>query len=249
MTTNDVAIWCCQTHGYTDAALNALALMLSPEERARATRFVRPDDRRDFIATHALLRHALSRHDGSVSPQAWCLADGATGKPELSSAHESSLTFNLSHTAGFAVCAIGHHRQVGIDVERIREMEDAPAIARRFFSPDEADAIDRLHGRDRMARFFELWTLKEAYVKGLGRGLTVPLDSFAFSFHDTGLGFDTTADTSAWRFWLFEPARHARVALCAQTAGDEEPLRIVFGDTHAALKLLRHTHGQTVGDG
>lgn len=243
MATNEVAIWCCQTHGCGDAELNTLAQTLSPEECARATRFVRPDDRRDFIAAHALLRHALSRHDGANSPDAWCLTNGPTGKPGLANAHDTGWTFNLSHTAGFAVCAIGSHRQVGIDVERIREMEDAPAIARRFFSPDEVTVIDGLHGPDRLERFFELWTLKEAYVKGLGRGLTVPLDSFAFGFRQTGLTFDTTADTAAWRFWLFEPARLARVALCVQAATNEEPLRIVFGDTHEPLRLLCQTGG------
>lgn len=241
MTTNDAALWCCQTHGCNDDVLNTLALRLSPEECARATRFVRPDDRRDFIVAHALLRHALSRHDGATSPDSWHFINGQTGKPELSGAHESSLTFNLSHTAGFAVCAIGRHRPVGIDVERIREMEDASAIARRFFSPQEVAAIDRLQGPDRLERFFEVWTLKEAYVKGLGRGLTVPLDSFAFGFRDGRLQFDTRVDTARWRFWLFEPAHQVRVALSVQGADAEEPVRIVFGDTHEPLRLLSQT--------
>lgn len=237
---NDVAIWCCQTHDCGDAVLNTLAQALSPDECARASRFVRPEDRRDFIAAHALLRHALSRHDGATAPDDWRMVSGPTGKPELASTHESSLTFNLSHTVGFAVCAVAHRRHVGIDVERIRDMDDASAIARRFFSPDEVTAIDGLRGPDRLERFFELWTLKEAYVKGLGRGLTLPLDSFAFGVHDTGLRFHTTADAGTWRFWLLEPAPHARLALCVQAA-DDEPVRIVFGDTHEPLRLLGQT--------
>lgn len=241
LATHDTAIWCCQTHDYDDAALNTLAQTLSPQECARAARFVRPDDRRDFIAAHALLRHALSRHDGATSPDSWHFINGPTGKPELSGAHEPSLTFNLSHTAGFAVCAVGRHRAVGIDVERIREMEDASAIAGRFFSPEEVAAIDELYGPDRLERFFEVWTLKEAYVKGLGRGLTVPLDAFAFGFRDGRLQFDTRVDTATWRFWLFEPARNVRVALSVQAADAKEPLQIVFGDTHEPFRLLSQT--------
>lgn len=240
---HDVAIWCCRTHDYDDDRVSTLAQTLSPEEQSRAMRFIRREDRRDFIAAHALLRHALFRHDGTTPPQSWRFANAPTGKPGLSQEHQSALTFNLSHTAGFAVCAIAQHRQVGIDVERIREMEDTPAIARRFFSPDEVAMIGRLHGPDRLERFFELWTLKEAYVKGLGRGLAVPLDSFTFGFGDDGLQFDTRADAGRWQFWLFEPAREARVALCVRVSVDPEPLRILFGDTHEALRLLRQTGG------
>lgn len=241
LASNDVVIWCCRTLEYDDERLSTLTRALSPDERARAARFVRRENRRDFIAAHALLRHALSRHDGATPPGAWRLISGPTGKPELSDAHASSLTFNLSHTEGIAVCAVGLNRQVGIDVECIRRHNDETAIARRFFAPAEVAAFDALHEPARVERFVELWTLKEAYVKGLGSGLTTPLDSCAFDFEDVVLRFSAGTDTGRWRFWLFEPARHARVALCAGVAADQEQLRVRFGDTHEALTLLRHT--------
>lgn len=229
------------THDFHDDRLHALARALSPDERARAERFVRHENRRDYIAAHALLRHALSRHDGTTPPEDWCFINGPGAKPELSKTHKSALSFNLSHTSGFAVCAVGLNRHVGIDVERVRELDDAPAIARRYFAPREVAAFDALSETDRPERFIELWTLKEAYVKALGSGLTTPLDSFAFGFRDIGLEFDTTVDAKRWGFWLFEPARQARVALCAQVAATQERLRLLFGDTHETMALLRHT--------
>lgn len=237
----DVAIWCCRTQAYSDELLTSLAHTLSAEEHARAARFIRRDDRRDFIAAHALLRHALSRHDGSTRPQAWQLENSPTGKPRLAGESESALRFNLSHTNGFAACAVARHRHVGIDVERLREIEDATAIARRYFSPTEAATLGVLDGRSRTERFVELWTLKEAHIKAVGSGLGMPLDSFAFTFDD-GLRFSTVAASrDVWRFWLFEAAPDLRLALCAQAAHAREPLHIVFGDTHEPLARLRQS--------
>lgn len=239
---HDVAIWCCQTGDYSDELLATLAHTLSPEEQARAARFVRRGDRRDFIAAHALLRHALSRHDGARRPQAWRLVNSPAGKPGLLDEPESALRFNVSHTTGFAACAVARQRHLGIDVERIRELDDAPAIAQRYFAPSEAAMLGGLDGRRRTERFVELWTLKEAHVKAVGSGLGMPLDSFAFTFERDGLRFNATAATTdVWRFWLFEPAPGTRLALCAQASRGGEPLRIVFGDTHEPLVLLRQS--------
>jgi 4'-phosphopantetheinyl transferase len=90
--------------------------------------------------------------------------------------------FNLSHAGRIALCAIALDRDVGVDLERARPLPDLARIARRFFSPSEADRLLRLPQVQREAAFFTCWTRKEAYVKALGRGMAVPLDGFAVSF-------------------------------------------------------------------
>lgn len=88
------------------------------------------------------------------------------GKPQLEG--RENLHLSLSHSGHWAVCALSDH-PVGIDVEAPR---CTPAVARRFFRPDELTSEDPVF-------LTRLWTAKEAFVKALGRGLTIPLDSFA----------------------------------------------------------------------
>ncbi len=104
---------------------------------------------------------------------------GAHGKPALPG---SPVRFNLSHAGGIALCAVALDRDVGVDVEQVRALPDLARIARRFFSPSEADALAGLPRAEREAAFFTCWTRKEAYIKALGRGMAVPLDGFAVSF-------------------------------------------------------------------
>ena len=93
---------------------------LSAEERTRCARLAFASDRRDFIAAHALLRHALSAH-GHRDAREWLFIPDANGKPELASApgERPQLAFNLSHTRGLVACVVARDVDVGIDVERV----------------------------------------------------------------------------------------------------------------------------------
>jgi 4'-phosphopantetheinyl transferase len=107
---------------------------------------------------------------------------GTHGKPALADPFSASgLRFSVSHANDFAVYAVSWDREVGVDVEVVRPIEDADAIAARFFSPYENRAYLRLSGSDRIAGFFNCWTRKEAFVKALGAGLSYRLDHFDMS--------------------------------------------------------------------
>jgi 4'-phosphopantetheinyl transferase len=101
-------------------------------------------------------------------------------KPSLAGS-ERSLCFNLSHSDGLVLFAIACGRDVGVDVERLRELRDAEAIARRFFSVSENAALRDLPPEQRLEGFYRCWTRKEAFIKALGEGLSRPLDSFDVS--------------------------------------------------------------------
>jgi 4'-phosphopantetheinyl transferase len=161
-------------------AVRTSATLLSEAERKRARRFAFIRDTRRFIVRRARLRQLLGARLG-VRPESVELESGARGKPVLANARRHSLRFNMSHCEDLAVYAFTSGSEVGIDVEALRPLSDADAIAARFFSRRENAAYQALLPCDRPLGFFQCWTRKEAFVKALGEGLSHPLDSFDVS--------------------------------------------------------------------
>ncbi len=162
------------------AAVRASASLLSAAEQERARRFAFGRDARRFIVCRARLRQLLGARLG-VRPESVELVYGARGKPALANSGRNSLRFNLSHRDDVAVYALSSGREVGIDVEAIRPLPDADAIAAHFFSRCEHAAYRALDPFDQPLGFFQCWTRKEAFIKALGEGLSHPLDSFDVS--------------------------------------------------------------------
>lgn len=208
-----------------DAAnLEELERVLSAAERERASRFVRPGDRATYIVAHELLRRSLSRY-ADVSPEGWRFEADELGKPRLSDVHAEGLSFNLTHTDGLVACAIGAPGvAIGVDAEAVdRRLPDLLAIARRFFSAEEASALGAQAPSSRPIAFSELWTLKEAFVKAVGSGLSHPLDQFAFELGDEGvLSFrSATTDPRDWQFALFAPTPRHRLSIALKGRAGE----------------------------
>jgi 4'-phosphopantetheinyl transferase len=154
--------------------MQTLAGLLSPAERERASRFHFERDRRRFTAARGRLRQLLGRYIGT-SPGAVAIETGASGKPFTR--REPPLEFNVAHSDNRAVFAFARG-PVGIDVERVRPLPDLLATAARFFAPGEYEAVRHLAGAPLEDMFFMCWTLKEAYLKATGDGLSVPLSAF-----------------------------------------------------------------------
>lgn len=142
---------------------------LSADERARCARFHFERHRAEFARAHSLVRRTLSRYAG-VRPEAWQFRTGEFGKPEVA-APVSGLFFNLTHTAGLAACVVGSIAEIGVDAESLVREAAPMDIARRFFAPREVEWLENLADEERRDGFFRIWTLKEAYVKGTGRGI------------------------------------------------------------------------------
>ncbi len=142
----------------------ALAL-LTAEERARASRFVFDRDRTRFVAGRAAKRVILAGYTGGA-PEALLFELGPHGKPHLS----AGPAFSYSSSGACGLLAAGGDRPLGVDVERIREVLDAAALARGVFTPEELAAW-RTTGGDGCASFLRVWTRKEAILKALGLGL------------------------------------------------------------------------------
>jgi 4'-phosphopantetheinyl transferase len=161
--------------------VRSLRARLSDAEWQRAERFRFERDRRRFIVARARLRELLAaRLD--ATPEAVEFAYGKNGKPGLAQRYaDSGWRFNVAHCDDVAVYAFSREGDVGIDIEAIRAIGEADAIAARFFSRREYAAYAALAPRDRPVGFLECWTRKEAVVKALGEGLSMPLDEFDVS--------------------------------------------------------------------
>jgi 4'-phosphopantetheinyl transferase len=159
------------------AVLADLSRTLSDDETERARRFRFERDRERFVAARGLLRRLLASYLGTGPPRL-DFVTGAHGKPRLAGEPPPSLRFSVSHTADLALYAVASGREVGVDAERIRPDLDVDAVARRFFSINERAALAALPPERRVRASFDCWTRKEAYLKGLGLGLAVPLAGF-----------------------------------------------------------------------
>lgn len=157
-------------------SIHSIVSALSEEERGRAAKFHFEKDRSRYIVSHASLRGILARYL-QRAPEELSFSVNEYGKPFLAD-HE--LEFNLSHSGDYALIAVTRERNVGVDVEQIREVE-IEELARRNFSPREVSELTALSPERRLNGFFNCWTRKEAYIKAQGLGLSLPLDSFDVS--------------------------------------------------------------------
>ncbi|HKN20401.1 MAG TPA: 4'-phosphopantetheinyl transferase superfamily protein [Terracidiphilus sp.] len=231
------------------AVEEACAALLDDAERARAARFRFDRHRREYLATHALTRVALS-HAHPVSSQAWRFSVNKYGKP--SPIPECGLRFNQSNSVELAVCLIARPvarpiaaiaaqsgaaaPDVGVDVESFARAQEIVPLAVRVFSAAERAQLEVLPITARPDRALSLWTLKEAYIKARGMGLSLPLDGISFLFDgpntdvpqarrfesvpqatrfEVAPGVDD--DPCRWRFCRFDHAGH-RIALAVEAA-------------------------------
>jgi 4'-phosphopantetheinyl transferase len=178
-------------------------VLLDDAERSRAARFVHASDRHAFIAAHALLRVMLSQAAPGTAPQDWRFVSNAHGKPSLHPDHGlPRLVFNLSHSRGAVACGIAPGCPIGVDIEDAARTGDHLAIAQSFFATSEVALLRAAAEADRPALFIRLWTLKEAYIKACGQGLSMKLDGFAVTLDPPALRFAEPADDdpAQWQF-------------------------------------------------
>jgi 4'-phosphopantetheinyl transferase len=196
-------------------------LALDETERARAARFYRASDRLAYVAAHALLRAMLTRALGG-RPESWRFVASAQGKPSLDPA--MGVEFNLSHTQGAVACALTRGTPIGVDIEGANRDFDLMALARSYFARTEAALLEAVAEDQRVATFLRLWTLKEAYVKARGDGLSLPFDRFAFSLDPIAIDIPgaAPAEPAMWRFASLLLSCGHRLSVAARS---QRPLR------------------------
>ena len=156
----------------------SLTTLLSEPERLKARQFLFDSDRELYQAAHIFLRSILSRYSGIVADKLQ-FSVNEFGKPSLVS--DKNICFNLSHTTGMIVCGISDGIDIGVDVENYTRPLDIGSILKSSYSEFEAGNVEQQNNKiKRQQLFYTYWTLKESYIKGVGEGLTIPLNQCEF---------------------------------------------------------------------
>ena len=161
--------------------VSAWESLLGKEELERAARFRFEQDRHRYIYGRGLLRELAAAYLGT-KPNALHFLHASGGKPSLApDAAGRQLGFNLSHSGARLLLGFGWNRQIGVDVELVRHDVETRQIGERYFSQEEQKALFSLTPAAQIPAFFRCWTRKEAYVKAVGEGLSLPLSQFDVS--------------------------------------------------------------------
>jgi 4'-phosphopantetheinyl transferase len=184
--------------------------ILSSEERYRAAQFISVRDRHRFILRRGALRLALSEYV-KARPEEHRFACGRYGKPALiSDLGAKAVHFSVSYSNVLAVIGVSTRRDIGIDVERIREMPDLDAMLTNVFGREESHRVMNLPPAERSTAFFRLWTRKEAVLKGGGVGLfsliegAHPLSAFQIR-RGRGIVSSQRTQSRNWSVYEFVP--------------------------------------------
>lgn len=211
------------------ARLEDPALPLSETERARAARFHHMSDRWEFVLGRLMARHLLAARCGAA-PADFRFEENAHGRPDIAHPADTGVRFNLSHSGGLVACVIAEC-QAGVDLERLDRPAVDPRVIGRYCSADEQAALASMPEKLRHERFLQLWTLKEAYVKARGTGLTLPLRNISFQIGAEGPGdvsFNGVDDEARWMFahTTLDP-RHLLAVAAERDPGAEVELRLL----------------------
>ena len=168
---------------WIDASTSVVSLVeasLSEQEQIRAAKFRYKEDQSRYVLGRGMLRHILASYV-AARPADIVFSANEFGKPFLDQRFASSgIYFNVSHSKNLVVIGVAFERQIGVDVEFVRPLSDLDSVARRCFTDFERELLAGELDL-KTSSFFRCWTRKEAFVKAIGKGLSVPLNSFTAS--------------------------------------------------------------------
>jgi 4'-phosphopantetheinyl transferase len=223
-----IYLWTLLTDDTTDPATACrLQAILSADEKEEARRFLRAADRHQFVIARALVRLALSHHF-SIRADAWRFDRDHNRRPYIDfPAIFPPVRFSVSHTRGLVACLITLSADAAVDVEKVEHSDDLVLVAGQVLSPGEQEALSLLSGRDWTRRFFDHWTLKEAYAKARGVGLGLTLSNVGFEIKPDNrisahFASQIDDDSSAWVFWHRHLSAHHTISVAVKKdLGDE----------------------------
>ncbi|BAW96629.1 4'-phosphopantetheinyl transferase [[Synechococcus] sp. NIES-970] len=174
--------------------------LLDHGEQARALGFKFPELQQRFVLARGVLRQILGVYL-QRDPKAIAFHYGDHGKPFV-----PGISFNLAHTQTLALCAVAPdcpQGNLGVDIEKKKRRNQVLGLVKRFFTAAEFDFLQQLPETARQKAFLQLWTAKEAYLKGLGLGLQGGLDRVQVQLTPTPQFI--TSNEQPWSLHLFEP--------------------------------------------
>lgn len=230
-----VDIWLVGAEPHSTTELLYLRDLLSCDEQRRLEQFLVEAPRQQYLIARATLRMTLSKYS-NVAPRAWRFATNRYGRPRIDAPLlTDQLYFNVSHCDGLIAIAVARTADIGIDVENVARRLDTDLLAPAVFTETECAALAAAPNEDRRKLFFALWTLKEAYIKARGMGLSIDLAGFEFKIAEphplVRFNFRCPDVSEKWRFWHYFLDSKFSLALAAPQSTRE----VRFRRTHGAV--------------
>lgn len=204
--------------------------LLSRREIERADRLRIPNRQVEFVASRAALRQILASYV-EAAPLSLEFSGNSRDKPYVAGRHAGALEFSLSRTEALAVIGVAQRLPLGVDVERIRAMRDLDQFARFILTPSELEHLDGADDCGRLAMLFRFWTCKEAYLKGVGVGLSNAPKSVEVGWDADGrpqVLSALAAEFGRWQF--FTPAAPEGYIATVAVRPDQQPVELTVRD-------------------
>lgn len=205
-------IWLLDMRLFTQTHHSAALQMMDSAEHARANKFARGKE--EYIASRWLLRSVLARYTRQNADTLELLRTDK-GKLYLPA---YDIQFSLSHSGHWAVLALGKVEMIGIDIEHIKSTRNLISIAEHYYHPDELARLQSLPSSEQQDYFYRLWTLKEAFFKALGTGISAGLEKLSFELEGDAItaSIDERLDAEGtpWQFrqWALTPQDYCALA-------------------------------------
>lgn len=206
-------IYAVNIEDISEDELDSLIKKVPEEKQARINKFMVKKDKIRALISEILLRTVLDKQFG-INNEDIVILKNKYGKPYLKG--NEDINFNISHSGDFVVCAVDD-KPIGIDIEQIIDI-DYKSIAESFFSKDEVQFILNASDENKLHRFYEVWTLKESYIKAKGMGLSIPLNSFCFNFDDYNIKL--VGNENGYVFKQFNLFSGYKMAVCSLNKKD-----------------------------
>lgn len=182
--------------------------LVSAERQSKINRFIKWQDAQRSLISDTLIRNIIC-NKLKIKNNEISFSKNSYGKPFLN--NYTNLQFNISHSGKWILCATDNE-PIGVDVQEIRPID--LDIAKRFFSEKEYNDLLEQPEKNRLSYFYDLWSLKESYIKALGKGLSIPLNSFSFSFHNNNILLQTSKNNKNFYFKQYNIDNDYKLSIC-----------------------------------
>lgn len=224
-------LWRVDPRALADPAVHERCMaLLSATERARHDRLAAPARRLELAAAHSLVRIALEQSTGTPA-SAWRVWRDSMGRP-LVEGPVDNMHVSITHTPGLVACLVAPGRVVGVDAEQVSPRVPYMRIAEQVFAPRELDDLRELDDNARIDRFFLLWSVKEAFAKARGDGLSAPLDKVEVTLSSDGavelmVPAACGAAGPSWHVRWSRPSPEHVMATCVARADGGGDVRVI----------------------
>lgn len=196
----------------TNNVFDNLMKYISDSKKIKIKKFINKKDQERSLIGELLLRYIICLKY-QIKNKEICISIDEFGRPLL--LNSKSYDFNISHSDEWIVCGV-NDKCIGVDIEKILSL-DYENIAKQFFTKEECDFIFKTTLNWQLENFYRLWTLKESYIKAIGKGLLIALDSFTINIDESKIFAISDDKQNRWYFKEYSIDTDYKTSICSLT--------------------------------